>query len=141
MEIIKQPLNLLWVCLLLHLLADYTLQGCLANLKQKQWWYANIKKEQDKTYAWHDKAWHMYEHDYIAGLLCHSFMWSILTFLPFMWLISPLQFSALIIVHALLHTVIDHLKANMHAINLCQDQYMHLLQIGIAVVAYALMNN
>ena len=55
--------------LLLHHFADYTLQGCLANLKSKSWW----------GNACHEAIWGSFEsqfkkygHDYIAGLVCHS---------------------------------------------------------------------
>ncbi len=29
--------NLIWICIVLHLISDFFLQVCLANLKQKKW--------------------------------------------------------------------------------------------------------
>ena len=97
-----------------HLLADYPLQGWLAQAKTKSYW--------EKTNT---------KHDYIPALICHSTMWSIMIFLPIIyfngyelgwfWLFLPLNI--------VIHCLIDDLKANKHKINLCQDQIMHLVQI------------
>lgn len=97
-----------------HLLADYTLQGWLAQAKAKSYW--------EKTNT---------KYDYIPALICHSTMWSIMIFLPiiyfngfelgWLWLFLPINIA--------IHCFIDDSKANKHKINLCQDQILHLIQI------------
>ena len=140
METIKNPVNLFWLCTLLHLIADYTLQGCLTNLKQKSWWDEQLKKfayqtnDTDKQHQIFKK----YEYDYMAALYCHSFMWGILTFLPVLFIATPYAFSAVVFTNSVIHIIVDHMKANLYVINLCQDQLLHLLQIvvSVALVCY-----
>ena len=105
-----------WICVLLHLIADYNLQGILADMKQVVWWW---KHAPDKKY----------EHDWRAALMCHSFMWSILTFCPLMFLTNGYVFSVIVIINAGIHACIDVMKANLRWINLVEDQIYHLVQI------------
>ena len=98
-----------------HLLADYPLQGWLAQAKSKSYWENADKRN---------------KHDYIAALVCHCVMWGILVFLPLtffcdefglFWLVLPINIA--------IHYIVDDLKANRKAINLWQDQLIHLAQI------------
>ena len=124
METIKQPINLFWCCMLLHLVADYYLQGCLADLKQKCWWQKQVYQfERSK-----------YRYDYVAGLLCHALMWSLITFIPMMFLVTQEWFAGIIICNTLIHAWIDNLKANKRFINLYEDQIFHVIQIILTVV-------
>lgn len=101
-----------------HILDDYVLQGCLANLKQKSWWEKNAP----------DK---LYKHDYIAALICHAFSWSVMITLPLIihskgdlgwfWFSLPINWT--------IHALVDNWKANIRKINLIQDQLIHLGQI------------
>ena len=145
METIRHPLNLFWLLMLLHLIADFNLQGILANMKQKSWWRKEVKK------AWERGAFdtiyppgtdirnHIelptwYDCDWLAGLVCHALMWSLVTFLPLMFIISPQSFGGIIIMNAFIHAVIDHLKCNrLGTLNLCQDQILHVGQLMITV--------
>lgn len=102
-----------------HLVSDYTLQGWLAQAKQIKWWKDNAPDEK-------------YRHDWIAGLVCHSLYWSILTFLP---LYRDDGFIPAVMANAYVHAVIDHLKCNRLSINLCEDQLFHLVQIVLTFVA------
>ena len=52
-----------------HIIDDYTLQGWLANAKQKIWWFANAP----------DK---LYKYDWIMALAMHSMSWSFMIMLP-----------------------------------------------------------
>ena len=107
-----------------HLVADYTLQGWLADGKQKSWWRKNCAEEiLDK-----------YRYDYIAALVCHSLYWSIFVCSVFY---NSRLFLAAIAVNTLVHAVIDDLKANRMRINLIADQLLHLLQI---LVTFAVLN-
>ena len=109
----------------LHIMDDFYLQGILAQMKQKKWWEKQTTDEQ-------------YKHDYIAALIVHGFSWSFMVHLPFTGLIVLLDsfedVSVLVlslIVHAAVHALIDHFKANKHAINLIEDQSLHATQIWV----------
>lgn len=125
----NQHIFVLACMLLAHLIADYNLQGWLAQAKQKKWWEQNAP---DKKY----------KHDWIAALICHSLMWAILITLPIMcvmrfeidwlWLSIP--------TNAALHFAIDDLKANKYKINLAADQLLHLCQIIITWGIYLIIN-
>lgn len=104
-----------------HLVADYNMQGILANFKQKSWWEKNYPDE-------------LYKNDWVVALLEHGFMWSFMTHLPLIWYFWGNQdaffaIEALILIQAGMHAFIDHGKANAKAINLIDDQLFHLLQI------------
>ena len=145
METLKHPLNLLWLCILLHLIADFNLQGILADMKQKGWWKKQVKKvfgkgPLDTVYPPgtdirdHIELPTWYDNDWIAGLICHVFMWSILTFLPLMLVVPPKFFSYIVIINAIVHAVVDHLKCNrLGTLNLCQDQLWHIVQVVYTV--------
>lgn len=102
--------------ILCHLLADYPLQGWLAQAKAKSYWASSPKEN---------------KFDWVAALICHSTMWGIMIMIPLavasnfmlneVWIALP--------VNILLHFVIDHLKANKKWINLNVDQAGHLIQI------------
>ena len=106
--------------LLGHLVADYTLQGWLADGKQESWW----KKVCGGVIP--DK----YKHDYVAALLCHALYWSIFICAPFF---AHKWFLLAIAVNTIIHAVVDDLKANKMKINLIQDQLLHILQIGVTL--------
>lgn len=107
---------ILVLMLLGHLVADYTLQGWLADGKQKSWWKKAFGGEiPDK-----------YKHDYIAALVCHSLYWSIFVCAPFY---ASTWFFYAILVNTAIHAIVDDLKANRMKINLIQDQLLHLVQI------------
>ena len=107
------------VMIFFHIIADYNLQGWLASAKQKKWWEENAPD-------------YMYRHDYITALFMHSFCWSFMIMLPIVFVnylaVTPLM---LIVfgVNVMLHMIIDNMKANLHMINLRQDQVFHILQI------------
>ena len=134
--------NLIWICMLLHLIADFCLQGCLANLKQKEWVENQVKKlyktyeGKEKSFEWQVFLRKKYKNDYIAGLICHAFMWSVVTFFPLMFITDSILFSILVVANIVIHTIVDHMKANMHRINLCEDQLIHLAEV-IATVLIA----
>ena len=111
--------------LLAHLLADYPLQGWLAQAKARKYWENSPKKNR---------------FDHIPALICHGAMWAILVGLPpvmatLLWGVGTPQliwlFYLFIPVNAFAHCSIDHCKATYGAINLWQDQLFHLAQILI----------
>lgn len=108
----------------MHILDDYKIQaGVLAYLKQKEYWRENAPKK-------------MYRFDYIAALAMHGFSWSFMVMLPIA-IVNHFDvdsvFFVVLILNAFIHSVVDDLKANRGVLNLCQDQFIHIVQIiGVA---------
>lgn len=139
MENIKNPANIIWLCLILHWFADFHLQGILADMKQQDWWKKQIDLEKDKTYEWKHKALKLYKHDYQAALYVHALEWSAITFLPLMLIVHPMLYAGIVAVNALFHMIVDHMKANVQCISLCADQALHALQVVTSVsMAFAI---
>ena len=114
---------------LLHLFADFTLQGVLADLKQRSWWRAQCQR--------HGVSSNLYDYDHICGLVCHSLYWTLLTFSPLIFLMSStIQALVIVAINTVIHAVTDNAKANKHKINLIQDQLLHLAQIAFTVVFF-----
>lgn len=138
METIKEPIVVFWLCMLLHLIADYTMQGVLASLKQRKWWSEELKKlaystKEPKTPEEQELIFSHYRYDYLAGLACHAMMWSIMMCLPLLLVCTPSAFSAAVVTNTVVHMVVDDLKANLCCINLWQDQLLHIAQITVTV--------
>lgn len=114
----------------LHIIADYFLQGILANMKCKGWWMRKTTNEQPNK---------KYENDYKAALIAHSFEWTFIIMLPmfhqcykreYMW-VYAFSYIIMFVINTAFHYVIDDWKANKHSINLIQDQLLHALQIFV----------
>ena len=115
--------------LVLHVIADFHLQGCLADLKQKRWWMDNVFSKGFN---------HKYDKDYLAALAMHGLEWSIIVHIPVFWLAWThlpdtstryLILLASVLIQAVLHAVIDDLKCNRYKLNLIQDQMLHIGQL------------
>lgn len=112
----------------LHAIADYSLQGILATMKQQKWWHDNFPDQRLK-----------YRNDYKVALCMHSFEWSFMIMLPaFVQMIfSDITFAmvaiyvVLIIDNTSFHMVVDDMKANEKKINLIEDQLLHLIQVVV----------
>ena len=110
--------------LFLHLIADYNLQGVLAQFKQKEWWKKNYPQPK-------------YKRDWIIALIEHSFMWSFLVCLPVFvymsmtsdWETASYLFIYCIILNTGIHATIDNEKANNGSLSLFGDQFLHFVQI------------
>ena len=123
-------ITVLVAMILCHLIADYPLQGWLAQAKTKSYWQNGPAKN---------------KHDWIAALIAHATMWSIIVMIPMLvaskmelgwaWLVLPFNIIG--------HVIIDHGKANKHTINLIEDQLMHLVQILLSwgLWAYTCLDN
>lgn len=109
---------LIWM-LFNHIVDDYYLQGCLANMKQKKWWENNAPES-------------LYRFDYIMALVIHSASWAFMIQLPlavscrFNIGISYVLYLAY---NAALHAFVDDQKANRKTINLIEDQTIHIAQV------------
>lgn len=113
--------------LLGHLVADYTLQGWLADGKQKSWWEKLFKNRGCIVNL------AKYKYDYIAALVCHALYWSIFICAPFY---ASSWFLAAVVLNTVAHAIIDDLKANRFKLNLIQDQLLHLVQILLTFEAF-----
>lgn len=107
-----------------HLVADFTLQGWLADAKQKSWWEWMAREKRGV-----DLAETGYALDYIAALLCHALYWSIAVFAPTFWGHRYMLWA--VIINTVVHAVIDDRKANRFTISLLVDQLLHFLQIFV----------
>lgn len=74
-----------------------------------------------------------YRHDYLAGLAVHSFVWTVVTFAPILWLASWWAALLIVVPNMAFHWVVDDFKANRYRLTLWQDQLLHLAQIGITL--------
>ena len=111
-----------------HVIEDFHIQGILANLKQRKWWYEQTGYEKK------------YRNDYIPSILAHGFEWSVFIHLPlfyFYGFIIPIFIS--LIVNSLIHAYIDDMKCNKVRINLVQDQALHIVQIIITAIMITLI--
>lgn len=120
-----------WVCIGLHLIADFWMQGCLADMKQKDWW---VKKFDELNLD--EKHRELYEKDYQISLVCHALMWSLITFSPLIFFADSFYFGILIIFNTWFHAMIDNCKANDKLINLFDDQLLHIIQIIFTVLVF-----
>lgn len=109
-----------------HIVDDYYLQGWLASAKQKKWWEENAPQK-------------LYNHDYIMALIMHSMSWSFMIMLPIAISMSfnvSILFVIVFIFNAVIHALVDNLKANKLQINLITDQLIHLLQIFVTATIF-----
>lgn len=117
---------ILLLMIFLHIVDDYYLQGVFANMKQKQWWRDNAPAP-------------LYRYDYIVALIMHSMSWAFMIMLP---IATKMSFDAnglfigVWVVNAIIHGVVDDLKANKHKINLIQDQSAHMVQIVLTAIIF-----
>lgn len=106
--------------LFMHVLDDYVLQApCLCNLKQRDFWKKNAPEK-------------IYKYDYIVALIMHALSWSFMIMLPCALAAGfnvGISFILMLLLNTALHACIDHLKANLKLINLCADQFCHVVQI------------
>lgn len=110
-----------------HIVDDYYLQGMLANMKQRKWWARNAPQP-------------MYRHDYLVALAMHSMSWSFMILFPIALsrgFVVGFSFIFAFLVNALIHGIVDNLKANCRKINLIQDQTVHIFQIILSFVILA----
>ena len=122
-------IKLLLITLLLHFITDFTLQGCLADMKQKRWWDM-LSKDVDSSKR-------RYEHDWICGLVCHALYWTLATFSPLLLTMENLWMIVFVVAaNTAIHAIVDHLKCNRYVINLWQDQLLHLAQIVVTFLIW-----
>lgn len=66
------PIYVLLMMLFLHILDDFHLQGCLANLKQKSWWAVSLDEDKDFNKTWME-VWKGVPDDcYVWRCDCHT---------------------------------------------------------------------
>lgn len=107
-----------------HIVDDYYLQaiGPLASMKQRKWWEDNYPQR-------------LYKFDYLVALTMHSLSWAFMVMLPIAVYYEcdiSTAFAVVFTMNAIIHSVVDNLKANMFVINLITDQFIHVLQIVVS---------
>ena len=123
----------------LHFLADYHLQGILAQMKQRDWW----KREFTQSGYTDGK----YKNDYLQALYAHSFEWAFVMQFPLLVkmykenfsIMATITYITLFLMNTCFHYIIDNEKANEHTINLNQDQSLHAVQIFITFIVWTLI--
>lgn len=129
------PCLLLMTMIFFHIIADFNIQGILAQMKQKSF------------YDQYRYRVNLYRYDHIVALLMHSFSWTFMIHIPgIMYLILMGKWSMFenewtvylifFIVHMIMHALTDHAKANWYLINLVMDQTIHILQIIIIWITF-----
>lgn len=128
--------KVLLLMFLFDIIDDFVLQPiCLSKLKQKRYWIEECKK--------YNLNISKYDTDYITALLIHGLSWSIMIHVPLMFLggIRDDFFLLLsVLFNAVIHAIIDNLKANKLKINLDVDQCLHGLQIVITWIIFSLIS-
>lgn len=111
-----------------HIVDDFYLQGCLANMKQAKWW---------------EQYGDFYRNDYKPALFLHAFSWTFCIYIPiFIHCLyyggsySIILLLSVFVVNWIIHAVVDNLKANEFKINLITDQTIHILQIFVTWTIY-----
>ena len=119
---------------LFDIIDDFVLQPvCLSKLKQKRYWIEECEKNNLDISK--------YDKDYITALLMHGLSWSIMIHIPLMFMggINDDLFLLLsVLLNAVIHAIIDDLKANKLKINLDVDQCLHGLQILITWIIFSI---
>jgi hypothetical protein len=115
-----------------HIVDDYYLQGCLANMKSKNWW--------EKNYP--DKK---YKNDFIIALFEHAFSWAFSIHIPILVYvfykgisINTIIYILSMVFNIIIHMIVDNTKANLLKINLTQDQCIHFIQIVTTLILYVI---
>lgn len=130
-------IKILLLMFLFHIIDDFVLQPiCLSKLKQKRYWIEECKKNNLDISK--------YDKDYITALMIHGLSWSIMIHVPLMFLggIRDDFFLLLsVLFNAVIHAIIDDLKANKLKINLDVDQCLHGLQIVITWIVFSLISH
>lgn len=112
---------LVLLMIFLHIFSDFTLQGLLGQLKQKNWWINNYPQK-------------LYKYDWITSGILHAFEWAFVIYIPIFIkykFVLTLPIGISFTINIIIHFIIDHLKANKQNISLTVDQIYHILQILI----------
>lgn len=120
-----------------HIVDDYYMQGCLANMKQKLWWHKTYDKYDINGKIIFNIEDSIYKYDYIMALICHSFSWTFMIMLPLaLYCFDDITYICLFVINVFYHAYIDNEKANKGKINLVVDQLTHFCQIIITWITY-----
>ena len=116
--------------LFFHIIADYSLQGVLAQMKTVRFW-KDLKERESKR----KDGFKISTKDWLMPMIEHSFMWSFIVHLPIIifYTINPITILFSIIIHTCFHILIDNFKANTNDINLIADQIFHMVQIALII--------
>lgn len=129
---------ILMFMLFMHVIDDFHLQGCLATLKQKKYWFEECEKLAKSGGTGMAHWVGLFGYDWIPSLLMHAFQWSFMVMLPIFVVKKEMSMAYIIalIANTIVHAIVDHFKCNRLQINLIIDQFLHIVQI---VITYAVL--
>jgi len=123
---------LLPCCTMCHFLADYPLQGVLANFKQHKWWEDNnLPNENHKNSN--------------TALRIHGGSWAFMINFPIiLYMFFTEQYSFMFVlwsicINGIIHYIVDDAKCNEGWISYRTDQWIHMIQVGITWLIYYLI--
>ena len=128
-------MKLFLLMVLLHFIADFTLQGWFASGKQQMWWREQCADEDNMEF---ERRWKKYRNDYKCAMIEHGLYWTLITFAPLIFFTASSWWALALFVigHTAIHAWIDDRKANKLEINLIQDQIFHFIQIAVTAIVY-----
>lgn len=144
------PILILVLMLLMSMLADHCLPARLYDMKQRRWWIARTKQilaeeftEPPEGESWEDSAlWKRVGADYLAAIVAHGFIWSVLVHIPAMAYIvwSGLGFDAgqcwmmtmMIAALAALHAWSENNRLNRLKSNAWGTLVFHSVLVGVS---------
>lgn len=135
-------LTLLVAMLFCHCLYDFHIQGILAQMKQKDWWYDQFAKvSQKQPEREMSEIIRTYGNDFGVALFIHGFEWAVFITIPlfvYVWMYDMSYAAVLVMipVNAALHAMIDDMKCNKMVLNLAQDQLCHICQIVLSFILF-----
>ena len=126
----------LLMMLFCHIVDDFYLQGPMAQMKSKSWWEKRMDNVVERR---------LYKNDYKIVLIEHAFSWTFMMMLtPMMLMIFSkdyhfVTYIIMFLLNWLVHTLIDHAKANLRIINLLTDQFIHIIQVVVTFIIFILV--
>ena len=124
-----------------HIIEDFHIQGILAKMKQRDWWYDQYAEVSHKhPDADMSDIMDKYGSDFQVALIVHGFEWAFIVGIPLMLMygLTLGGFCAMMLM-ASIHCMIDDQKCNAFRINLIIDQALHLVQIIIYYLMWVML--
>lgn len=119
---------ILFTMIFLHIVGEFYLQGMLAKMKKKRWWYRHEPEDGGR-------------YNHIAALIIHGYSWSFIVHLPFTGLIVLCDMfdcmavlSLSLLSHAVLHALLANDRINHDFLDFADEQACHVAQVFIVWV-------
>ena len=137
---------------LMHIIEDFHVQGIMAQMKQRQWWCDTIAEyivaHPSLNLSGEDFSNTYNDHKIV--LLLHGFEWSMFIHAPI--IVSHIVYNGwgfsegflfvmciTVCLNAIVHAIVDNLKANARSISLVCDQACHIIQVVITYILFEMI--